>query len=190
MRKMNNESKKTSKTSSKKATIIFISVVSIAILICFILSIIGTVGFSFASSTRSNLTVHRYCVIMVSSNIYDASGSESGFANGYFEIDLSSNILTYDILVAGLDTITSMHIHGPVTGSDAKTANIYLPADGSSLSTVLTDNEIFGALRLIEQQGTLIVNNPTNFYVLLNTVDYPAGAIGARLGNRCDVYRT
>jgi len=47
------------------------------------------------------------------------------------EFDLRHNVMNYKFLFADIGTITAIHIHGPVTGSDAKTAAIFLPSDGN-----------------------------------------------------------
>lgn len=190
-RKKREKFQKSDNNLSKKLCY-YVIIVGTAILIILFLSlgIVGAIGLGFANSIKSNLLIHRYCIIMTRSQVFDSPpGDPDGYGNGFLEFDLDNSIMNYDFLLANLGTIISIQIHGPVTGSDSLTAPIYIPSSGS-LSTTLINNRITGSLNLIDLQGNTIVNNPTNFYILINTQQFVGGAIGARLGMECNTYRS
>lgn len=169
---------------------VFAVAMSVLIIVVMALGITGAVGLGYANSIRGNLQVHRYCVLMLNTQVFDSPpGDTNGWGNGFVEFDLNANMLHYNYLLADLGTIDAIHIHGPVTGTDPFTAAIFLPSDGSSLSTTLTNNQITGSLKLTEAQGNQVVNNPTNYYILIKTDAFPGGAIGSRFTAQCNPYR-
>jgi hypothetical protein len=169
----------------------FVISVSVFLVVLFILALVGAIGLGQANSIKSNLLIHRYCVTMTNKQVFDSPpGDTDGWGNGFVEFNLQTNVMYYDFLFANLGTITAIHIHGPVTGTDPLTAVIFLPSDGTSLSTTLVNNEISGSLRITVTQGDQVVNDPTNYYVLVKTSGFPGGAIGSRFGSQCNTYRT
>jgi len=51
-------------------------------LLLLILSVLGTVAFGMLLKDKSNLKVHRYCVLMTNGNIFESAGDSTAWSNG------------------------------------------------------------------------------------------------------------
>jgi hypothetical protein len=152
------------------------------------MSVLGTAGFGLTLYTRSQLAVKRYCFKMSGDQLYeDGSGDTNGVSIGTITVDPNLNRITYELIFDDIETPDSMHIHGPVTRDNLKTAGVAIPSDGSSLDvTVLDDTFIQGTEYITHSLARKLIQNPMWYYISIKTETYPTGAIGARLGTECE----
>jgi hypothetical protein len=178
---------KYSNEQDKTLTWTFIGICMLVIVLA--LAILGTVGFAEVISLNNRLDKHRYCVVMTNTEIYDdpGGGDPSGLGVGYIEIDLHDKEVSFNLLFGGIGNVSLLTINGPVDSSNVYTADIYFPTNGQWLNSLEpnSNGEYKGKQSISLEDGKDIVSNPTRYYLLLNTTDYPLGSIGDRLGRDC-----
>jgi hypothetical protein len=160
-------------------------------ILLFTLGVFGVIGFGISIFTGNTWDIHRYCVFMNNDQVFESGGGDTnGWGFGYIEIDLNENKLSYDILFAQIETPSAMHIHGPVNADDPLTASVFIPSSGDSLDVAVVGGaSVIGSVLITSTQAEAIVANPTLYYVLLKTEEFPSGAIGYRLGVDCRIQR-
>ncbi len=115
----------------------FILLVVLSVAILLTLGILGAIGFGMIQSTKSNLSVVTYTLIMNPEWIFESTIVEADWANyvgfGQLQVDINSNQLSYTIQIdiPMDDSITFLSIHGPTTASNPKTASVFLHTSGS-----------------------------------------------------------
>lgn len=151
-----------------------------------ILAVLGVIGFANSRDIQKQLSLHRYCIFMRGSNLFEAGlKDDNGLGVGYVTVDTGSNKLVYEFLYEDISTPQALHICGPSTEDSVGVSNVFIPDDSSSLSIASTTNLIKGSIAVSHDKLEQIISNPTYYYISLKTTEFPTGAIGARLGMSC-----
>jgi len=183
MKRPNSERQNTTNTLAW----VFIIVVIFVIIVAFVLSIVGYIEFQNFQSQES---VIRYCLNMNSLPVRDtvtglSSGDDAMTGVGSLVIDGLS--LSYDIVLGGpRDTLTTLFIRGPLSDASPLVAPVFLPSNGSSLTTqIFGTNTLRGAFQITELEKEMILSFPSRYYIILATATFIEGAIADRLGTEC-----
>lgn len=100
-------------------------------------------------------------------------GAEGGSGSFEARLDLEAGEICYDLSVSGIDPAQAAHIHRGAEGADGPPViTLEAPATGTSRGCVSPSEDL---LRQISQ-------SPSEFYVNVHTVEYPAGAVRGQLG--------
>lgn len=159
--------------------------------ILLVMGILGTISLGILEETLTSVRVKTYCLNMQGDKLHEpGAGDPNGFGYGSLTIDINQGVISYLIyiyLTPG-STPSSMYIQGPVTSSNPLYGPIFLPTGGSSMNVATVNGgQISGSFHVTRTQAQQIIDNPTFFYLSLRSTSYPAGAIGDRFGEICQI---
>ena len=165
--------------------LIVLVLLGILAFIIFIFSILGFVGFIKVYVLLGDLGTHRYCLLMLASNLYEDGGSASAIARGYAEVDVSGHTFSYSICAESIDTPTSLVLKQVTPPDDLKVGTQVIPVSGTLSIVPDLDNCFSGTYEITGSQAKIIADFPYFYYFILSTSDYPSGIISAALGDQC-----
>lgn len=105
-------------------------------------------------------------------------GDLDGSATGLLSLDDVSGLVSWDFTFLNIATPAQMHIHGP-GGSAGLAAGI---AIGLNVSTSGGPGTLISSVVTNPLLVAQIFGDPTDFYVNIHNVDFPAGAVRGQLG--------
>lgn len=167
----------------------FLALITLIVLILVAVSFVFSLtDFILILQTRGDLASRRFCIFMINQPLLQ-SGQGNSNMTGIGTLFIKGKTLSYNLLIGGLggsNTIQSMHLRGPLSDASPQSAAIFLPSDGSSFDIdLIGSSTIKGSITITQLEKRTILDNPSRFYLLLNTNIYPTGAISDLLDSEC-----
>lgn len=128
---------------------------------------------SFAAANSAS-----YLLTMTGDQEVPNPGDVDGFASGILSVDDVTGEIAWNFTFADIADPTAMHIHGP-NGSTGSPAGVFIGLGTSSSGPGLLDGSLTHAPL---SDLSLILANPSDFYVNIHNVDFGPGAIRGQLG--------
>lgn len=115
-------------------------------------------------AAQANAAIINYVVPLSGANeVPSGSGDLDGSGTAFLTIDTSNNSISWNIVVANIDTVTLDHIHSGAAGVNGP---IVVDFGGALVGSGLIDADLAN-----------VVLNPGNFYVNVHTSTFGGGAI-------------
>ncbi|MEO2023030.1 MAG: CHRD domain-containing protein [Pirellulaceae bacterium] len=105
-------------------------------------------------------------------------GDPDGSASGILSVDDVTGEIVWNFTYANIADPTAMHIHGP-NGPAGSTAGVFIGLGTSSSGPGILDASLTHASL---SDLSLILSNPSDFYVNIHNADFPPGAVRDQLG--------
>lgn len=117
--------------------------------------------------------------------MFEAGGGDpDGKAFGDVTIDTRGNRVSFDLLHIAIGPISAVQIRGPVTPANPLTASAFVM--GLEIgATVPAVGHVKGSRSVSHSQAVDMVDQPSLFYMILLTEDFPMGSVVGRLGHGC-----
>lgn len=109
-------------------------------------------------------------------------GDPDGGGAFLITLDDTRTVLSYDVVVTDIGTITNAHIH---TGPEGVAGPVLIGLVNESAQFV--DGRLRGQIPIDAANGMAIAANPAGFYVNVHTTDFLGGAVRGQLGSVTEV---